>query len=100
MIDYSKLALAKDFDLRGVAVRVSAAPYGLVKAVMVADTDAGRADATADIVRACCSVGGAAIDPDRLSAQDVATLARECMNVEESAQSDFSTPPAVAGSGG
>jgi hypothetical protein len=100
MIDYSKFALSKDFQLRGVVVRVSAAPYGLVKAVMVADTDAGRADASAEIVRACCTVEGAAIDPDRLSAQDIATLARESMSVEESAQSDFSTPPAVAGSGG
>ena len=100
MIDYSKLALSKDFQLRGVVVRVSAAPYGLVRAVMSADTDAARAAATAEIVRACCTVEGSAIDPDYLSAMDIAKLARECMDVEESAQSDFTTPPAAPASGG
>ena len=100
MIDYGKLIGKTTFDMRGIAVQVKAAPYGLVRALLKADGPAAQGDASADIVRACCSVDGEAIDPDQLTASDLANLAKVAMDVNGDNASDFTTPPAPSDSGG
>jgi hypothetical protein len=100
MIDYSKLRATTDYNLHGMTVKVSAAPFGLVRKLIRADGSADQADASADMVRACCTVDSDPLDPDQLTAIDIAALAKAAMDVNEANASDFPTPPVASDSGG
>lgn len=100
-IDYSKLGPPEtSFALRGVIVTIKNAPYGLVRKLMSAAGTIEQADASADIIRACCSIDGEAIDPDQLGAVDIATLSGEAIHSNREKAPDFTKPPAVSDSGG
>lgn len=81
------------FDIRGVSVQVTAAPWGLVRKLIVAETMDEQGDASADIVRTCCTVAGSPIDPDQLLPDDIAQLSKIAMS-DKSKDADFTTPPA------
>ena len=100
MIDYSKLRPSTSYDLHGLTVQVKAASFGNFRKVMRAEGSADQADASAEIVRDCCTVDGEPLDPDQLGAMDIAALAKAAMEVNEGNASDFPTPPDGNASGG
>jgi hypothetical protein len=81
------------FEVRGVAVRVTAAPWGLVKKLVSSPDPETQATATTEIVRTCCTIDGVSVDPDELTADDIATLSKLAIS-SKGPDSDFTKPPA------
>lgn len=79
------------FDVRGVAVRVTAAPWGLVKKLVSSSDPETQANAATEIVRSCCTVDGVAVDPDELTPEDIAALSKLAIS-SKGPGSDFSKP--------